>query len=53
MRWRNLEIQLIGIGADPADFAAVARQRAEHVQLREQAIAKMRAMVARGGKPLQ
>jgi hypothetical protein len=33
--------------------AAVERLRAEHVRLREQAIVKMRAMVARGGKGLQ
>ena len=43
------ELALRNIGADPADFAAVARLRAEHVRLREKAIANMRAMAARGG----
>ena len=47
------ELALRNIGADPADFAAVARLRAEHVRLREAAIANMRALVARGGQPLQ
>jgi hypothetical protein len=36
-----------------ADHAAVERLRAEHVRLREAAIVKMRALLARGGKGLQ
>ena len=44
------ELALRNIGADPADFSAVARLRAEHVRLREAAIVKWRAMVARVGK---
>jgi hypothetical protein len=47
------ELALRNIGADPADFAAVGRLRAEHVRLREAAIANMRALVGRGGKGLQ
>jgi hypothetical protein len=43
------ELALRNIGGDPADFVAVARLRAEHVRLREAAIANMRAMVGRGG----
>jgi DNA-nicking Smr family endonuclease len=46
------ELAMVNIGADPADFAAVARLRAEHVRLREGAIENLRAMVARGGKGL-
>ena len=44
---------MIDIGGDPADHAAIERRRAELVQLREQAIKNMRALVARGGKGLQ
>ena len=46
-------IAMIDIGGDPADHAAIERRRAELVQLREQAIKNMRALVARGGKGLQ
>jgi hypothetical protein len=48
----DYETMLIDIGADPADLAAVARLRAEHVRLREAAIERMRALVGRGGKGL-
>jgi hypothetical protein len=44
---------LRNIGSDPADHAAIERRRAELVQLRERAIERMRAMVARGGRSLQ
>jgi hypothetical protein len=46
----DYQIMLIDTGGDPADFDAVARLRAEHVRLREQAIKNMRAMVMHGGK---
>jgi hypothetical protein len=49
----NYEIMLTDIGGDPADHAAAARLRAEHVRLREAAIANMRALVGRGGQGLQ
>lgn len=49
----DYEIMLIDHGGNPADHAAVERLRAEHIRLREEAIVKMRAMVARGGKGLQ
>ncbi len=49
----NYEITLIDFGADPDELAAeLARQRAEHVQLRERAIENMRAMNERDGKTL-
>jgi hypothetical protein len=47
----HFEINMIDRGADPDDLAAeLARQRAENVQMREQAIAKMRGMAERDGK---
>jgi hypothetical protein len=53
----QLEAQLIEFGGDLADHAAVARllaeRAAEHARLREAAITKWRALVARGGKGLQ
>ena len=50
----DYEIMLVDHGADPDAIAAeLARQHAELVRLREAAIAKMRAMVARDGKTLQ
>ena len=40
----NYELGLRNIGSDPADLAAVARLRTEHVRLREQAIRNWRTM---------
>jgi DNA-nicking Smr family endonuclease len=52
----NYEIQLVDVGGDLADHTAVARllaeRAADHARLREAAIVKMRALVARGGKGL-
>ncbi len=49
----NFEIALIDFGADPAELAAeLARQRAENVQMREQAIERMRCMAERDGQSL-
>ena len=49
----DYELAMTDIGGDAADHVAVERLRAEHVRLREAAIEKMRALVARGGKGLQ
>jgi hypothetical protein len=50
----DYELKLIDHGCDAADLAAaVERLLAKHTQLREQAIEKLRAMVARGGRGLQ
>ena len=54
----DCEITMINHGATNNELAAeLARQRAEHVRLREQAIERMRVMVAgwlkRGGEMLQ
>jgi hypothetical protein len=50
----NYAIKLIEHDCDIADInAAIERLATEHAQLRDAAIVKMRAMVARGGKGLQ
>ena len=49
----DYEIRLAAVGGDPADHAAIERCRAELAEDRKRLIAKMRAVVARGGKGLQ
>ena len=49
----DCEITMIDHGATDDELATdLARQRAEHVRLREEAIDKMAAWVARGGDDL-
>ena len=49
----DYEVALIDFGASPDELSAeLARQRAEHMRWREQAIDRMRGMATRGGKSL-
>jgi hypothetical protein len=49
----NSEIMLIDLGASPDELAAeLARQRAENVRMREQAIERMRGLAERDGRTL-